>query len=102
MEPPRAQQQQELVDSQPYFSFAPAEDPQAPLIATSLYYRIQVRVSFGPGLRCSLHVAALKSVSGIYQLSSAAAHEAYAVCRHDNVCAVTFMIFKRCAHLNNG
>ncbi len=45
MEPPSTQQQQELVDSQPYFSFAPAEDPQAPLIATSLYYRIQVHLS---------------------------------------------------------
>ena len=45
-ETPSTQQLQELVDSQPYFSFAPAEDPRAPLIATSLYYRIQVRLSF--------------------------------------------------------
>ena len=44
-EGPSAQQQDTLVDSQPYFGFAPAEDPQALLIATSLYFRIQVRAS---------------------------------------------------------
>lgn len=43
------------MDSQPYFSFAPAEDPQAPLIATSLYFRIQVHVPPGIAAWDPLH-----------------------------------------------
>jgi len=37
--------------SAPYFGFAPADDPEAPLTANALYFRIQVHSGF-----CCAHV----------------------------------------------
>jgi len=45
---------QELAaESAPYFGFAPADDPEAPLTANALYFRIQVHSGF-----CCAHVCA--------------------------------------------